>query len=193
MLAGHWCGVAGDLGQKAEQPPAGGGPHSYDLVRGGGGAADPEHRLSSAAPHWWGDRDHLLSSVSFDSASANPLFTTAYNEEQIKKAIAIVKISLLQAKAADFVPVNRSQCAQTQLTTSSQARSQCALTTSCQDRSNCRNSLPATVAAIICPANHYVKVALAVHNVLTGYVAPINVLGKYLRAALTRLPNSVAP
>ena len=27
--------MAGDLGQKAEQPSAGGAPHSYDLVRGG--------------------------------------------------------------------------------------------------------------------------------------------------------------
>ena len=96
-------------------------------------------------------------SVSFDSANANSVFTTAYirgNEEQTKKAIAIVKISVLQAKSANFVPVNRSQCAQTQLTTSSQARSQCTLTTSCQDMSNCRNSLLATVAAIICPASH---------------------------------------
>ena len=47
-------------------------------------------------------------SVSFDSANANSVFTTAYirgNEEQTKKAIAIIKISVLHAKAADFVPV----------------------------------------------------------------------------------------
>ena len=46
-------------------------------------------------------------SVSFETTNANSVFTTAYirgNEEQTKKAIAIIKISVLHAKAADFVP-----------------------------------------------------------------------------------------
>lgn len=48
-----------------------------------------------------------VASVSFDTLHSDPVFTTAYirgDEEQIQKAIAIIKISLLHARAADYKP-----------------------------------------------------------------------------------------
>jgi|EP00090_Calanus_glacialis_P042799 hypothetical protein len=46
-------------------------------------------------------------SVSFDTTHANSMFTTAYihgSEEQTRIAVAIIKISVLHARAADFEP-----------------------------------------------------------------------------------------
>jgi polyribonucleotide nucleotidyltransferase len=46
-------------------------------------------------------------SVSFDTDNPNSVLTTAYisgSDEQIKKAIEIIKISVLNARAADYKP-----------------------------------------------------------------------------------------
>lgn len=46
-------------------------------------------------------------SVSVDTTHANSMFTTAYihgSEEQTRIAVAIIKISVLHARAADFEP-----------------------------------------------------------------------------------------
>ena len=46
-------------------------------------------------------------SVSFDTSHADSVFTTAYihgNEEQTKIAVAIIKISVMHARAANFKP-----------------------------------------------------------------------------------------